>query len=139
VGCVATPKRAAVVGASAGGLHADHLGYCPALDRDRWPVGRRGGSVAVAVPARPCGGHGARVGVKPWRAGSWPSWGRDWPGAQELSVSVGDTVVRALACPHLVGTPLVADRAVPRPCPRAGGTARTRATARSGSCRESAL
>ena len=29
--CVATPKRAAVVGAPAGGLHADHLGYRPAL------------------------------------------------------------------------------------------------------------
>ena len=45
-----------------------------------------------------------------WRAGFVTELGRGWPGAQELSVSVGDTVVRALAYPDLVGTPLVADR-----------------------------
>jgi hypothetical protein len=45
-----------------------------------------------------------------WREGFVTELGRSWTGAQELTVSVGDTAVRALAYPDLVGLPLVADR-----------------------------
>jgi len=45
-----------------------------------------------------------------WREGYVTSLDRAWAGAQELTVSVGDTAVRALAYPDLVGAPLIADR-----------------------------
>lgn len=52
-----------------------------------------------------------RVGVvMRWREGYVTAVGRSWAGAVELDVSVGDTAVRALAYPDLVGTPAVADR-----------------------------
>lgn len=45
-----------------------------------------------------------------WREGFVTEVGRSWAGAVELDVSVGDTAVRALAYPDLVGQPAVADR-----------------------------
>ena len=36
--------------------------------------------------------------------------GRSWPGAQELTVQVGEASVKALAYPELVGRPIVGDR-----------------------------
>jgi hypothetical protein len=44
-----------------------------------------------------------------WRRGDVVALGRSWPGAQELDVAVGGSVVRALAHPPLVGEPVVGD------------------------------
>ena len=69
-----------------------------------------------------------------WREGFVTEVGRSWAGAVEVEVSVGDTAVRALAYPDLVGTPAVADRvSVPipgrGPCGgAAGGPSGSRAT-----------
>src|SRR5438105_12950220 len=45
-----------------------------------------------------------------WRAGTVTGLGRRWRGAVELTVTVGDDAVRALAYPALVGTPVPGDR-----------------------------
>src|SRR5690242_2972816 len=45
-----------------------------------------------------------------WRAGTVTGVGRRWRGAVELSVTVDDDTVRALAYPALVGDPVPGDR-----------------------------
>jgi Protein of unknown function (DUF3866) len=45
-----------------------------------------------------------------WRSGIVTALRREWPGALELDVLVGDSGMRALAYPALVGRPVVGDR-----------------------------
>lgn len=45
-----------------------------------------------------------------WRSGVVVALGRAWPGAQELTVRLGEGEVRALAHPPLVGSAVVGDR-----------------------------
>ena len=45
-----------------------------------------------------------------WREGRVTALGRAWPGARELTARVGESELRVLAYPHLIGEPQVGDR-----------------------------